>query len=127
MYKECGNIFFRRYTKSLLGENGTIKLYNNETNELIKKTFYKSNWDEKYYYSDDVKIIRIETSSVQPGENGNIKVNNMKKIDSLALSNSITKEELLKYNYIYNYSTAICNNTVHATALLLILKLLLLL
>lgn len=40
----------------------------------------------------------------------------MKKIDSLALSNSITKEELLKYNYIYNYSTAICNNTVHATA-----------
>ena len=39
----------------------------------------------------------------------------MKKIDSLALSNSITKEELLKYNYIYNYSTAICNNTVYAT------------
>ncbi len=107
-------IYFSGDIQSLLGENGTIKLYNNETNELIK-TFYKSNWNEKYYYSDDVKIIRIETSSVQPGENGNIKVNNMKKIDSLALSNSITKEELLKYNYIYNYSTAICNNTVYAT------------
>lgn len=77
MYKECGNIFSGDI-QSLLGENGTIKLYNNETNELIK-TFYKSNWNEKYYYSDDVKIIRIETSSVQPGENGNIKVNNMKR------------------------------------------------
>ncbi len=61
-------IYFSGDIQSLLGENGTIKLYNNETNELIKKHFIRAIGMKKYYYSDDVKIIRIETSSVQPGE-----------------------------------------------------------
>ena len=111
-------IYFSGNIVDLLGENGVIKLYNNETNELIKQ-FDKTNWNQTYYYSEDIKFIRIETSSIQSAKDnklGSIKVNNIKKIDSLMLSNSMTKEELLKHDYIYNYSTAICGNQVSAIA-----------
>ncbi|MGN1297226.1 MAG: SpaA isopeptide-forming pilin-related protein [Clostridia bacterium] len=99
-------IYFSGDITALLGEEGTLKLYNDETNELIKE-FTKNDWNTKYYYADEVKFIRIETSNTIKGSYGKLTVNNIKEIDSKSLANSVTRDQLMQYKDIYNYSTAI--------------------
>lgn len=111
-------IYFSGNINKLLGENGIIKLYDNETNELIKE-FNKDNWNQTYYYETDVKYIRIETSEVVSAEGselGTIKVNNIKEIDSVKLANQLERDELLSYEKIYSYSTCITGDSLTVLA-----------
>ena len=86
----------------ILGTEGWIKIYNDETNELLV-TFTKGNWREynstnPYYYKESVKHIRIQTSAVYQKQN--IAITNIKEIDNQSLYNTYTLEEFENLQYI---------------------------
>lgn len=90
---------------SLLGKNGYIKLYNDETNELIH-TFTKDDWlkysnSNPYYYESAIKHIRIETS--EASENQLLSVYNIKEINDNTVTTTFTKDEFDKLSKIYSY------------------------
>ena len=87
---------------SVLGQDGWINVYNDETNELIY-TFTAENWNNydannPYTYSTPVKHIRIETSNVN--KNSTIYVYNVKEIDDTKLRNTYSKSEFDNLSYI---------------------------
>ena len=96
---------------SILGEKGEIKLYNNDTNELIK-TFSSDEWntytkDNPYKYDSPVKHIRIETSKVN--KNNSLTVYNLKELQTVKFVKNYTLEQLKQMNTVYTYLTGICN------------------
>ena len=79
----------------MLGENGEIKVFNDETGELLI-TFNKDNWNlysnsNPYMYKIPVKHIRIETSNVN--KNSKLSVYNIKEIDDEGIFNKYIKED----------------------------------
>ena len=80
---------------SMLGENGEIKVYDDETGILLV-TFDKDNWrkyteSKPYRYEVPVKHIRIETSNVN--KNSSLNVYHIKEIDDEAILSKYTKEQ----------------------------------
>lgn len=102
-------IYFSGNIEELLASDGVIKLYNNETNELIKE-FTNENWNEKYLYEENIRKVKIEIYSQNSGEKGNIKIHNIKEINSIELSNEVTLESLLNSQKINNFVKFVTSN-----------------
>ena len=81
----------------LLGEDGWIKVYDDETNELIHE-FTKSDWNEKYVYDRPIKHIRVETSKTYSGYY--FMVYNTKKLDDEYIVSHYTREQFDNLKYI---------------------------
>lgn len=82
---------------SLIPSNGTVSVYNDDTNELIKE-FKNGEWKNIqqgniFYYETPVKHIRIETSEDQT-INANFVVNNVKELDIAKLRKNLTREDI---------------------------------
>ena len=81
----------------LLGEDGWIKVYDDETDELIHE-FTKSDWNEKYVYDRPIKHIRVETSKTLSGYY--FMVYNTKKLDDDYIVSHYTREQFDNLKYI---------------------------
>ncbi len=80
---------------NMLGEEGEIKVYDDETNILLA-TFNKDNWSKymqntPYKYELPVKHIRIETSNVN--KDSYLNVYHIKEINDEAIINQYSKED----------------------------------
>lgn len=88
---------------SSLDENtGYIKVYNDDTNELIE-TFTKSNWGKytksnPYKYSEPIKHIRVETSEIKP--RAQVNIYNVRELDDEYLSEKYSMEEFEEFGHI---------------------------
>ena len=103
-------IYFSGAT-DLLGDDGYINVYNDETNELIH-TFTKSEWNnytEKYpyRYSESIKHVRVETSNIS--KNSYINVYNVKQLDDTVIKADFTREQFDSLSKIYSYLTGYMN------------------
>lgn len=92
-----------------LGTDGWLKIYNDETNELIE-TFTSSNWNtytssNPYIYANKVKYIRVETSAMNA--DSNLYVYNIKLVDDTYITEHYTREEFDEFSYIYNSPSAV--------------------
>ena len=88
---------------NLLGEEGWIKVYDEETGNLLE-TFTKDKWNKytssnPYKYELPVRHIRIETSKVQKNE-ASLYVYNVKEIDDEKLTNKYEREAFDTLQYI---------------------------
>src|SRR5699024_7303218 len=86
---------------TVLGQDGSINVYNDETNELIH-TFTAEDWnnydsDNPYMYTTPVKHIRVETSNVN--KETTLYVYNVKEIDDTTLTNTYSRSEFDNLNY----------------------------
>ena len=95
----------------ILENDGTISIYNDDTNELIH-TFTKEEWnnytrENPYKYVDPVKHIRAETSKTK--QNSSLSIYNIKELDTKKILADFTKEELEDINLMYTYVTGVCN------------------
>ena len=107
------SIKFER-AQAVLGNDGWIKVYNNDTNELIM-TFTKNNWDREYVYSEPVKHIRIETSESKADES--MLIYNTKKLDDSYIVNNYTREEFDNLKYIKSKLEGYINNELVSTVI----------
>lgn len=103
-YSDNIGIYFENQ-ETLLGTDGYIKVYNNDTNELLH-TFTKEDWSKytkynPYKYEIPVEHIRIETSNVL--KTAKLYVYNIKQIDDIKLTADYTEEEFDKLSEIYSY------------------------
>ena len=103
-YSESIGIYFTN-AGAMLGENGWIKVYNDETDELIHEftaeeyeTYTK---DLPYYYKAPVGHIRIETSEAD--KSSSFRITQIKQINDEKLTTDKTREEFNKLNKIYSY------------------------
>ncbi len=90
---------------AMFGEDGWIKVYNDETDELIHE-FTSKDWEtytkeNPYYYEEPVGHIRIETSSAE--KVSSFTAVNIKEIDNELLTTDKTREEFDKLSKIYSY------------------------
>lgn len=97
-------IYFEGATDTL-GLNGWIKIYNAETDTLIK-TFTSNNWNSytksnPYLYENKVKHIRIETSATN--ELSYLHVYNIKELDDEYITENFIREEFDQFAYIESY------------------------
>ena len=93
--------------ENTLGEDGYIKVINDETGEEIH-TFTKEDWgnyssSNPYKYETPVKHIRIETSKAN--ESSTLYVYNIKEIDDNVLVETFERAEFDKLQYVYTYLT----------------------
>ena len=94
-------IYFRN-ANDMLGENGWIKVYNDETNELIHE-FNKDDWNNyskevPYKYQMEVKHIRIVTSTTE--KNKSLYVYNVKELNDDFITNNYSRAEFDNLKYI---------------------------
>ena len=85
-----------------LGEDGWIDVYDDETDTLLHR-FTKDDWANydtlnPYYYENDVKYIRIETSSVS--ENSFVIIYNIKAFNIDEIKQDFSKEDVEDLKYI---------------------------
>ena len=90
---------------AMFGENGWIRVYNDETDELIHE-FTSEDWENytkenPYYYNTPIDHIRIETSSAE--KVSNFTVANIKELNNELLTTDKTKEEFDKLSKINSY------------------------
>ena len=90
---------------AMFGENGWIKVYNDETDELIHE-FTSKDWEtytkeNPYYYEEPVNHIRIETSNAE--KVSSFTAVNIKELDNEQLTKDKTREEFDKLSKIYSY------------------------
>ncbi len=88
--------------KGMLGEDGWIKVYDNETGEL-KATFTAQNWEQynknrPYRYEIPIRHIRIETSNTNI--NSTLLVYNIKEINDEYLIENYEKDQFDSLQYI---------------------------
>lgn len=105
--------------QQFVGEDGWIKVYDDETNELII-TFSKDNWnmytyENPYMYKTPIKHIRIETSEVK--SQTSISIQNIKELDDEYITEHYTKEEFDNLQYIKSTLTAYLGERKIATDL----------
>jgi hypothetical protein len=103
--------------QALLGTEGWIKIYNDETNELIT-TFTSNNWNDysssnPYYYEQSVKHIRVETSATN--KEASVYVYNVKKLDDTYIVDNYTIEEFDNLQYIKSKLTVYLGDTLLGT------------
>ena len=95
----------------MLGENGTISIYNDETDELIH-VFTKEEWNtytrtNPYKYDYKIDHIRVETSDA--ANNTRLYVFNIKELDVEKLMQNIDEKVVRNTSATYTYLTGICN------------------
>ena len=105
-YTKNIGIYFSN-ASNILGDDGYINVYNDETGELIHK-FTKDDWNNysssnPYKYETPVKHIRVETSSAS--QNSSLTVYNVKQIDDNVLTTTFTREDFDKLEKVYTYLT----------------------
>ena len=87
---------------NLLGDNGWIKLYNNETNELLheftKEDWQKYNQSNPYKYDVPVKHIKIVTSATKAEQY--LTVYNIKEIDDEYLTTHYSRNQFDDLKYV---------------------------
>ena len=106
--------------KNLLGEDGWIKVYNNDTNELIA-AFNNSNWnnyiENPFIYEKDVVNIKVLTSKlINPGS---LFIYNVMKIEDKELKDNVSKEQFEKLKFInkhLEYSSKLTANSPEFSA-----------
>lgn len=96
--------------KAMLGENGYIKVYDNDKTgeDALIASFTAETWDKyskesPFYYKDPVKNIRIETS--ESAQNTTLIIHNVKEINDKVLASKQSKEEFDKLNLMYTNLT----------------------
>lgn len=92
-------IYFTGAT-SALGLDGWIKVYNRDTNELIKE-FTSKDWNGTYNYTTPIKHIRVETSEINGSSD--FTVNNIKELDDEYITENFTREEFDNLSEIHTY------------------------
>ena len=105
-------IYFSGLTNTF-GNDGWVKIYNDETNELIE-TFTSDIWNvfsetNPYIYENEVKHIRIETSSVVASSN--FYVYNIKELDDTYITENFSRDEFDELAYIYSNLSGYMVNT----------------
>ena len=118
-YSKFHGMRFPVSPKAMLGDDGWIKVYNNDTNELIA-AFNSSNWnsyiDKPFIYENDVANIRVLTSKlVTPAM---FKIENVMNISDREIVDEINKNEFDKFNYInkhIEYSSKLTANSSEFT------------
>ena len=90
---------------AMFGENGWIKVYNDETDELIHE-FTSKDWEtytkeNPYYYEEPVNHIRIETSNAE--KVSSFTAVSIKELNNEKLTTDKTREEFDKLSKIYSY------------------------
>ena len=103
-YIKTTGIYFSNPTW-LLGEDGYINVYNDETGDLIH-TFTKEDWglynsNNPYMYSEPINHVRVETSNVL--KSNYLSIYHLKSIDDLKLTADYSSEEFKKLNKIHSY------------------------
>ena len=106
--------------KNLLGEDGWIKVYNNDTNELIA-AFNNSNWnnyiENPFIYEKDAVNIKVLTSKlINPGS---LFIYNVMKIEDKELKDNVSKEQFEKLKFInkhLEYSSKLTANSPEFSA-----------
>ena len=104
----------------LLGDGGWIKVYDDDTNQLIE-TFTKDTWNKyteySYYkYSMPIKHIRVETSETT--DLSSLEVYNIKQLDDEAIYKKYTEAQFSRIKYVKSYlagyiSATLINTTLH--------------
>ena len=119
-YIKYHGIKFLSSPKNLLGEDGWIKVYNNDTNELMA-AFNSSNWDnyinKPFIYEKDFVNIKVLTSRLLNA--GSLLVENVMKIEDKEVKDNISKEQFEKLKYInkhLEYSSKLTANSADFTA-----------
>ena len=118
-YSKFHGMRFPVSPKAMLGDDGWIKVYNNDTNDLIA-AFNSSNWnsyiDKPFIYENDVTNIRVLTSKlVTPAM---FKIENVMNISDREIVDEINKNEFDKLNYInkhIDYSSKLTANSSEFT------------
>ena len=118
-YSKFHGMRFPVSPKAMLGDDGWIKVYNNDTNDLIA-AFNSSNWnsyiDKPFMYENDVTNIRVLTSKlVTPAM---FKIENVMNISDREIVDEINKNEFDKFNYInkhIEYSSKLTANSSEFT------------
>lgn len=90
-------------TDNILGEDGWIKVYNEETGDLLV-TFTKYDWNKysssnPYKYELPVKHIRVETSGIVKDESY-LYVYNIKEIDDNKITEKYERAQFDELQYI---------------------------
>ena len=118
-YSKYHGIQFLESPRVLLGDNGWIKVYNNETGELIT-VFNNSNWDNyisnSYIYGNDIKSIKILTSKIV--NRAYFHISHIMKIDDDLFKENISREEfdkLLQITKELEYSSKLAVNSSEFT------------
>lgn len=93
----------------VLGSEGKIYVYNDETNKLIAE-FTKDNWNRysetrPYLYGENIRHIRIETTTA--ATDTTLIVHNIKELNTEKFTEDYTKEQVEKMRYIYTYLTGV--------------------
>ncbi len=97
-YVKNTKIYFRN--SNFIGETGYVKVYDNDTDTLIKEFTYNDlhetyNSSSKMYTLDaPITHIRIETNEVDPSANSQLEVYCVKEVDKEALKSHFTKEQI---------------------------------
>ncbi len=89
--------------ETLLGENGWIKVYDDETGDLLQ-TFTKDNWNQyntsnPYKYAIPVKHVRIETSEIVKKETS-LYVYHLKEINDEKITTKYERSQFDQLQYI---------------------------
>ena len=120
-YSRYHGIQFLESPRVLLGDNGWIKVYNNETGELIT-VFNNSNWDKyisnEYIYGNDIKSIKILTSKIVNSNYTYFHISHIMKIDDDLFKENISREEfdkLLQITKELEYSSKLAVNSSEFT------------
>ena len=102
-------IYFEGYEQAL-GEEGTITIYNNDTNELIKtftteelKTYTKEN---PYTYETPIPHIRIKTTTL--AQQSTLAVYNIKQLNTEKIKQDFTKEQIQEVQMLSTYLSRNC-------------------
>ena len=118
-YSKFHGMRFPVSPKAMLGDDGWIKVYNNDTNELIA-AFNSSNWnsyiDKPFIYENDVANIRVLTSKLLTP--AMFKIENVMNISDREIVDEINKNEFDKLNYInkhIDYSSKLTANSSEFT------------
>ena len=90
---------------AMFGQDGYIRVYNDETNELIHE-FTKDDWEKytkenPYYYDEPIDHIRIETSAAD--RVSSFTATSIKELNNELLTTEKTREEFDKLSKIYTY------------------------
>ena len=106
-YSKPIGVYFENCFNSI-GSNGWIKLYDNQTNELLE-TFTIKNWNDynqanPYKLDSKVKSIKVETSKAD--ENKYFYVYQVKEINDEKIVNDISFENFEKIDLIKSYLKA---------------------
>ena len=118
-YSKFHGMRFPVSPKTMLGDDGWIKVYNNDTNELIA-AFNSSNWgsyiDKPFVYENDVANIRVLTSKLLNPTM--FKIENVMNISDKEVVDEINKDKFGKLNYInkhIDYSSKLTANSSEFT------------